>query len=288
LRIPHITHCGKPHSVLRDVQSATSMQPAPGVLNRSPTARPPGVGEGFTSLFFGFAFLWRKPAALPFALVPMLWFCALSALGVWAALRWALPALEALLPTPEGQLGQLAVAALSWVAVGVTAAVGVAVALFLAPPLSAPALERLVTMVEAELGVPARTPESWVREMWLGLKASVCGLLLFAPALALLSLVDLVFPPAALVTVPVRVAIASLWLAYTLFDYAQSLRGYPIRERLRLLRVGFPGVLGFGLACSALFWLPCATPLVLPSGVIAATRLFWRIVESDPGKVVRE
>jgi hypothetical protein len=259
------------------------MQPDPGALERRLTARPPGLGEGFASLFFGFGFLWRRPAALPFALVPMFWFCALSALGVWASLHWALPAVQSALPTPEGDLGQLAVKAVAWVAVGLVAAIGVALALFLAPPLSAPALERLVTLVETDLGVPARTPLGWAQEMWVGLKASVCGLLLFAPVLALLSLIDFVFPPAALLTVPVRVAIASLWLAYTLFDYPQSLRGYRIRERLRLVRVGFSGVLGFGLACSALFWLPCATPLVLPAGVIAATKLFWRIVEADKG-----
>jgi uncharacterized protein involved in cysteine biosynthesis len=104
----------------------------------------------------------------------------------------------------------------------------------------------------------------------------------FAPLLALLSLADLVFPPGAVLTVPLRLAFGSLWLAYTLFDYPQSLRGYPVRRRLRLLRRGFAPALGFGLACSALFWFPCATPFVLPAGVIAGTRIFWEIQRSYP------
>jgi CysZ protein len=264
------------------------MQTDSGALQRGPAARRPGLRDGFASLFFGFGFLVRRPAALPFALVPMFWFSALSGLGVWASVHWVLPAVQAALPVAESGIGQLAIRALSWVAVGVVAAVAVAFALFLAPPLSAPALERLVALVEAELGIAPRPSIGWAREMWLGLKASVCGLLVFGPVLALLSLVDLLLPPAALFSLPLRVAVASVWLSYTLFDYPQSLRGYPIRERLRLLRSGLGAALGFGLACSALFWLPCVTPVVLPAGVIAATRLFWRIVSStgapEPGR----
>jgi uncharacterized protein involved in cysteine biosynthesis len=256
------------------------MQTDSGALPGGHRARRPGLSEGFASLFFGFGFLLRRPAALPYALVPVFWFSALSALGVWASVHWVLPGVHSVLPVPDGTLGQLALKALSWVAVGLVAVVAVGLALFLAPPLSAPALERLVTLVEAELGVASRAPIGWTREIWLGLKASIGGLLLFGPVLALLSLADLVFPPFALVSLPLRVAVASLWLAYTLFDYPQSLRGYPIRERFRLLRRGFSAALGFGLACSAVFWLPCVTPVVLPAGVVAATRLFWRIVSS--------
>jgi hypothetical protein len=76
--------------------------------------------------------------------------------------------------------------------------------------------------------------------------------------------------------------VASLWVAYALFDYPQSLRGFPIRARFRLLRQALAPALGFGLGCSALFWLPCATPLVLPVGVIAASELFCRILRANP------
>ena len=72
------------------------------------------------------------------------------------------------------------------------------------------------------------------------------------------------------------------WLAYTMFDYPQSLRGFPIRARLRLLRRALAPTIGYGLTCSLLFWTACAIPLLLPVGVIAATQLFWRVAQSDP------
>lgn len=259
------------------------MHPDPGSVHQGPMP-PPSFGQGFASVFFGFRFLLRRPAAVPFALVPVAWFCALSALGVWASIRFVVPGVESAFTTPEGDIGRFAVRAVSWVVTGLVAALGVALALFLSPPLSAPALERLVTLVETERGAPPPESFGWAREMWLGLKASLFGLALFGPLLLLLSLLDFAFPPLALVTFPLRVVLASLWLAYTLFDYPQSLRGYGMPQRMRVLRKGFAGALGFGLACSALFWLPCLTPLVLPAGVIGATELFHRIVESERGR----
>jgi CysZ protein len=242
----------------------------------------PTFRDGLSSLVFGFQFLFRRPQALPFAAVPVLVVFVLSGFAVYGAIRWALPAVRELSPTFENELGRAAVSLVSWLATLLAAAFGVVLSFVLAPTLSAPALERLVTLVEDARGAPPRAALGWAREAWLGLRASLIGLLVFSPLLALMSLFELVLPVATVVTLPVRIVVASLWVAYTLFDYPQSLRGYPIRARFRLLRAALAPVLGFGLGCSALFWLPCAAPLVLPVGVIAASELFWRIVSANP------
>jgi CysZ protein len=242
----------------------------------------PTFRDGVASLLFGFRFLVRRPQALPFAAVPVLLVFVLSGFAVYGAIRWALPLVRELSPAFENDLGRVAVGLVSWVAALLVATFGIVLSFVIAPTLSAPALERLVTFVEDERGAPPRAALGWAREAWLGLRASLIGLLVFAPLLALLSLLELVLPVVAVVTLPARIVLASLWVAYALFDYPQSLRGYPIRDRFRLLRHALAPVLGFGLGCSALFWLPCAAPLVLPVGVIAASELFWRILSANP------
>jgi CysZ protein len=242
----------------------------------------PTFRDGLSSLLFGFAFLLRRPQALPFAAVPVFVVFVLSGLAVYGAIRWALPAVRELSPAFENDFGRVAVGLVSWLATLLVATFGIVLSFVLAPTLSAPALERLVTFVEDARGAPPRAALGWAREAWLGLRASLIGLLVFAPLLALLSVLELVLPVATVVTLPARIVVASLWVAYALFDYPQSLRGYSIRARFRLLRHALAPVLGFGLGCSALFWLPCLAPLVLPIGVIAASELFWRIVSANP------
>ena len=242
----------------------------------------PTFRDGLFSLLFGFRFLVRKPQSWPFAAVPVVLVLALSGLSLFAAWHWALPVVHGLLPQAEGNLGRVAVGLVSWAATLFAATFGIAMAFVVAPTLSAPALEQLVTLVERERGTPPRPALGWSREVWLGLRASLIGLVVFFPLLAVLSLAELMLPVSAVVTLPLRVVVASLWVAYALFDYPQSLHGYPIGDRFRLLRRALAPVLGFGLGCSALFWLPCLAPLVLPVGVVAATELFWRIVRSEP------
>lgn len=242
----------------------------------------PGFREGVGSLLFGFAFLLRRPKALPLAAVPVFVVLALSSLSVFASLRWALPQFREALPELESELGRTAASVVSWVGAAVVASAGVLFAFVLSPSLSAPALEGLVTLVERERGAPERPSLGFLREVWLGLRAALIGFLVFSPVLLSLWLLELFLPVAIVVTLPLRILVASLSLAYALFDYPQSLRGYPVRARFRLIRAAALPVLGFGVGCSVLFWLPCATPLLLPVGVVGATELFWRILSARP------
>ncbi len=247
-----------------------------------PAVSPPTFLDGVKCFGAAFSFLLRKPAALPYALVPALLVIVLSAAGLFASFHWVAPLIRELLPATESQVGSTAVGVISFVGTVLVATLGALLALSLAPTLAAPALERLVTLTEEELGAPPRAPLGFFREILLGLRASFIGFCIFAPVLGLLFLSELIFPVSVVATLPIRFAVAALWLAYTMFDYPQSLRGFPIRARFRLLRRALAPTFGYGLTCSLLFWTACAIPLLLPVGVIAATRLFWRVAESDP------
>jgi uncharacterized protein involved in cysteine biosynthesis len=143
----------------------------------------------------------------------------------------------------------------------------------LTPPLSAPALERIVAVVEADLGVPERPAIGWLSEVWCGFRALAAGAMFAVAIGALLFVIDLFVPPATVVTVPVRIVVTALTVAWNLIDYPLTLRGMRVRQRLALVRVEWRSFLGFGLGFAAVFWIPCCGVVLLPIGVVAAVRL---------------
>jgi uncharacterized protein involved in cysteine biosynthesis len=147
----------------------------------------------------------------------------------------------------------------------------------LAPAFSAPALERLVGLVEDELGAPARAPLGFFAELGCGLRSMLFSLSLTLPLVLGLTLLEMLLPPVAVVATPLKLLLGALGVAWGLFDYPLTLRGVRARERFSFLVQHFSVVLGFGIAFTLVFWLPCFGILMLPVGVIAATRLYWRI-----------
>jgi hypothetical protein len=147
------------------------------------------------------------------------------------------------------------------------------VALVLAPPLSAPALESLVGAIEARAGMPPRAPLGFFGELACGVRAFAGATLLTAPCFVVLWAIGVAAPPAGVVTAPLAALVSALLVAWSLFDYPLTLRGVGFRARLELVRANFSCVLGFGAAFALSFWLPCAGVLLLPVGAIAATRL---------------
>ncbi|HYP86774.1 MAG TPA: hypothetical protein VEQ59_01435, partial [Polyangiaceae bacterium] len=81
---------------------------------------------------------------------------------------------------------------------------------------------------------------------------------------------------------PLKLLIGALGVAWGLFDYPLTLRGVGALQRLAFVRRHFSAVLGFGVAFSLVFWLPCFGILMLPVGAAAATRLYWQIERSGP------
>jgi CysZ protein len=215
----------------------------------------------------------RLSAAWPFALVPTIVFVLLSALGVWASFGWLEPIVRGLLPDATSWYGRLGGSVLSHLGALVVALGTVLLSLALTPPLSAPALERIVALVEADLGAPPRPPLGWLAEVWCGFRALAAGAAFAIPIGALLFIVDLLFPPAAVVTTPLKFLVTAMMVAWNLIDYPLTLRGMRVRERVALVKSEGRSFLGFGLGFAVAFWIPCCGVLLLPLGVVAATEL---------------
>ena len=235
-----------------------------------------GFWRGFTAPFGALASLVGTPSAWPFMLVPSLVFMLLEA--TFVALAW-----EFLKPWVSGQLAggsELAHAGgtvAAWLSVLLSAALGWLLSAFLAPTLSAPALERVVGIVETSLTAPARAPLGFFAEFGCGVRSLLLSSALTLPVVIALTLLELVVPPLAVVVTPLKLLLGALGVAWGLFDYPLTLRGVGARERFRFMRQHFSVVLGFGAAFSLVFWLPCFGILMLPVGVAAATRLYWAI-----------
>lgn len=235
-----------------------------------------GFWKGFSSLFIALRGLVATPKAWPLSLVPVLVFLVLEAGFVAASWLLLKPWIEGLVTGPgtvRETLGDVA----SWLSFLLSAALGWLLSALLVPPLSAPALERLVAQVEAELGLPERAPLGFLAELWCGLRASLLAAGVTLPLIALLTLLELFVAPAAVVATPLKFLIGALGVAWGLFDYPMTLRGIGVRDRLAFINRHAGPVLGFGVAFALGFWLPCCAVLLLPVGVIAATRLYWQI-----------
>jgi CysZ protein len=237
--------------------------------------------SGVGSVFTAFRLLAQNRALWPYALVPTLVLAVLEA--SFLALGWlvARPWLVGHLPDPSGFWGELGVGVATFGLVALVAWLGLLVSLVVAPVVSAPALETIVERVETTLGLPPRAPLGFVRELLCGLRSTLGALVLALPALLALFLLDLFFPPAAVVTLPLKLLLTALLVALGLFDYPLTLRGVPFRERLRLLR-RYPAVaLGFGGTFALLFWVSCCGVVLLPVGAAAATLVVTEILRAE-------
>lgn len=242
----------------------------------------PGFFASFAMVFRGFGFIAARPSTWPWAMVPALILSALSAAFLAASIWLVQPWIEGAFGSPQSWYGQLGAGIVAWLLALVAAIAGLLIALALAPPLSGPALEKIVERQERELAVPPRRPIGILREIWCGLRAQALAAMFAGPLLIILWLVDVFFPPATVVTIPLKAIITALALSWNLFDYPLTLRDVRMRERLRLVARYWRETLGFGLALAALFWVPCFNVLLLPVGVVAATRIVWQILRSDP------
>lgn len=235
-----------------------------------------GFWRGFVVPFGALRRLLALPQAWPWLLVPALVFLLLEAafIGVsWAYLKpWASECLARVSWLPDA----LAIGA-SWLVAALAVVLGWLLAVFLAPVLSAPALERVVAITETDLGAPPRAPLGFFAEFCCGARALLSSLAVTLPLVLGLSLVELLLPPLAVVITPLKLLLGALGVAWGLFDYPLTLRGVGSRERFRFMSRHFAVVFGFGCAFSLVFWLPCLGIVMLPVGAAAATQLYWEI-----------
>lgn len=238
---------------------------------------PRALGELLTS-----SELWG-PALIPALLLVLL----AGGSGAFAVVT-ARPWLAERLPDATSSFGRVGVGVASWGFALFVAALGFYLALALAPVLSAPALERIVELVERRVGAPPRAPLGFFRELLCGLRALAGAACIALPISLVLWLAGMLIPGAVFVTLPLGALVSSLVVAWGLFDYPLTLRGIGFRARLRLLGRYQGCVFGFGAVFALLFWLPCLAVVLLPVGAIAATRLTCSILalERDSGSAM--
>jgi CysZ protein len=254
-----------------------------------------GFWRGFSTFFGAVRSLFRLTSAWPYACVPVVVFVLLETLFVYLSIQFVKPWLDARLAfsddwnnrlgAPGGLFSWLAHRGAQlgvWLGTLAAAALGWLVSLVLAPPFSAPALERIVGITERDLGLPERAPLGFFAEFWCGLRSTLLSSAVTVPLIVVLTAIELVAPPAAVLTTPLKLLIGALGVAWTLFDYPLTLRGVRARERLALMRQHSSLVLGFGTAFALVAYVACCNVAMLPVGVIAATQLLAQIDRASP------
>lgn len=249
----------------------------PPVVFHPPAAGPPGLGDGMRALFGGFGFLFTNPGVWIFALVPVA--IALSLFGMfgWLALATVPSGVDSLFGAPTTTAGGIVASVLTVAAVVAVLLVAALVSFGLAQPLSGPALERIVRRVEKKLGAPTWPPTSIFDDMLRSLQSVIVGYAFGLPLLAVLVGINIVFPPAVVVTFPLKIAVMAMLLTWDFCDYPLSIRGVAIGTRVAFLRRHLRPVIGFGIGLALLSLLPCALLIVLPAGVAGAARLIVTI-----------
>jgi CysZ protein len=143
----------------------------------------------------------------------------------------------------------------------------------MAQPLSGWALDGIVRAQERELDVAPAAKPPWLATMLGSLASALLGLAVGVPLIVVLTLAAWAFPPAVLITVPLKAVVAALLLAWDLLDYPLALHGVGVVARLKWCAHHFGAVLGFGLGALLLFAVPGFGLLALPCGVAGAVRL---------------
>lgn len=228
-----------------------------------------GFFAGVRALFGGLGFVVTTPGTWPWAMVPVV-VAALLFGGSTALAIWGGGELAARLVDPAHDVYRWALKIVLWIA-GIV--IGFLVSLSLAQPVSGFALEAIARKQERALGGPTWPDQPVVRGVLRSLRVSLTALAISLPLLALLAAITLLFPPASVVTVPLKLIVTGLAAAYDLLDYPFSVRGVDVAARIAFMRANFWAVLGFGVSAAALLLIPGMALFLLPFGVAGAARL---------------
>ncbi len=223
------------------------------------------------------------PAAWPLAIVPVA--IAGGVGGVLSALSiWLVPAKVAAWIDATSALGQAGAWLVSVLATLLAVVLSVLVGLAVAQPLAGPALDAIVRRASAQLGAPAWPPTRFLDDVVRGVGSLALTSAFGLPILALLFVVNFAFPPATIVTVPLKIAVCALVVAWDLCDYPLSLRGVGLRARVRFARRHALALVGFGACLAVVALVPFAILLVLPAGVAGAAKLTLHLERYDESR----
>lgn len=255
-----------------------SSEMSPRDVGRARGAARASLVDGVGALIAGVWFLAARPRAWPIAAVPTLIATVLAVGAIWLSFDTLGPWLSELaFADAAGGWTSVAKGSLRWLGSALAAYLSLLLALALTPTLSAPALEHLVRLQEEALGTPPRPRRGFWFELRCELEAQLVALGVLVPLALALWVLGLALPPLLPLIALVNAVLVSLAVAWNLLGYPLTLRGIGARERLRLMARHSPAVLGFGAAFAALSLVPGAALLLLPAGVVGATRLSARL-----------
>ncbi len=234
--------------------------------------RPPSP-SGFDAFTGGIGFIVITPRVWGYALVPvamlLMLFCGLSGLALSYSHsfgHWAI--------APDvgfwGEVGR-------WMLIVVAALIGLIVAMLvalsLAQPLSGFALEAVAHAQEMALKGSAVPRTSFLTALVSTAKSVAIAVCLGGTTLAILFVVGFFFPPALVVTVPLKVLVCGWMLAWDFIDYPLAMRGVGLGERFDWVGRNFGAFTVFGVLWALLLVVPGMQLVILPMGVAGATRL---------------
>jgi uncharacterized protein involved in cysteine biosynthesis len=236
------------------------------------------IFDGLRAFWSGVVFIVTSPRLWFYAIVPagMLIFVTvlITALLLWGGVsletRW--------LGQPESTWGKIFGWIINIFLFLLSFLTALVVGLSVAQPLSCFALEAISHAQEKELTGRASPAASKLASMISTAKAVSLALAVGIPILTVLFVVNLFFPPAAVVTVPLKFVVCSWLLAWDFIDYPMGLRGMSLRARLGWVWQNFDAFSAFGMAWTALVFIPGFVLLLLPMGVAGATQM---LVEYD-------
>jgi CysZ protein len=232
-----------------------------------------GLIGGLEAFGSGIGFIITTPRVWGYALVPMtmllLLSCGLTGVGVWGSHHLS----TSLFGEDIGTWGQVGKWSLTVVLTLVAIIAAVLVALSLAQPLSGFALEAIAHAQEVALTGRAAPKTSFVSNLLSTTKAVLVALMVGGTLLTILFVIGFVFPPATLVTVPLKFIVCGWMLAWDFIDYPLAMRGVGLERRFAWVGRNFGAFTLFGLLWALMVVLPGVVLLVLPMGVAGATRL---------------
>lgn len=239
-----------------------------------------GLGDALDGFLGGITFILSTPSVWGWALIPavMMLFllCTGTMLGAWGLAE----ALDALFGPDRGTWGAIGYWTLMILMGFVVLLIAVLFALTLAQPLSGYALEKIAHAQEFKLTGRRRPSPSWFASLWLNLRTVSFTLLVGGTALAALFMIGFLFPPAAVVTVPLKFFVCAWMLAWDFLDYPLGLRGLGVSSRLAWVVRHFGSFTLFGVLWAAICVVPGIALMILPMGVAGATRM---VLRDDPG-----
>lgn len=220
---------------------------------------------GIRFFFAGFGLLFRHPSLFGLSAIPI-FLTFFVVLGLALALAWLV---GSMLDGTFANSARLAFQAITFI---LALFLGYLIYLPLARIFLAPISEVLSRHTWALDGNPSveRIEVGIIRAMWEGFKLVTLQLLVMAFAF----LIGLIFAP---VGVPLGIFLTLCVSGIDFLDVPLSLRGLPLKRKLRVLWRNKSVALGFSTACYLLLFIPVINLLVLPVGVIGATMLVSRL-----------